>query len=185
MVFPAQRSRYGPFPHAGAPVDHVTAVLQVETATVAGTIGAGGAGNAKVTVTAAGMANSPKDVTVAVANNDTAAQVAGKARAALAADPDVSGFFTVSGATDKIILTARVAAANDGALNIASTNDTCTGLTPAASSANTTAGVAGVVGTGERQIARGGAVIDVNTGLWYINGGTPAAPAYSKLGLQS
>ncbi len=115
-------------------------VQQVETATVAGTIT--GAGNATVVVTAAGMANSPKTVNVAVAGGDTASVVAGKMRTALAADLDIRGFFTVSGATDKIILTA-LSAANDATMNIATNNGTSTGLTPAPTSANTSAGVAG------------------------------------------
>jgi hypothetical protein len=115
--------------------------LQVETATVAGTIGAGGAGNATVIVTAAGMTNSPKTVSVAVANNDTAAQVAGKIRTALGLDADVSAFFTVGGSTTAVILTAKAAAANDATMNIDVDNGTCTGLTTAHTSANTTPGV--------------------------------------------
>ena len=124
----------------GNPLPSSPDVLQVETATIVGTIGAGGAGNATITVTAAGMTNSPKAISVAVANNDTASQVAGKVRTALAADVNVSAFFTVSGATDKVILTAKTAAANDATMNIASDNGTCSGLTAQPTSANTTAG---------------------------------------------
>lgn len=84
--------------------------------------------------------------TTAGAAPDNADAVATKIRAALTADADVghatTGFFTVSGATDKVILTARTKAANDGTLNISIDNGTCTGLTTAATSANTTAGVA-------------------------------------------
>jgi hypothetical protein len=114
---------------------------QVETATVAGTIGAGGAGNVTVIVTAAGMTNSPKTIPVAVANNDTAAQVAGKIRTALAADTDVAAFFTVGGSTTAVILTSKVAAANDATMNIDIDNGTSSGLTTAHTSANTTPGV--------------------------------------------
>jgi hypothetical protein len=117
-------------------------VAQVETATVAGTIGGSGAGNATVVVTAAGMSNSPKTVSVPVANNDTAAIVAAKIRAALSADSDVSTFFAVSGTGVFVILTARTASANDGTMNVSVDNGTCTGLTTAASSANTTPGYA-------------------------------------------
>lgn len=124
----------------GSPNPGSAAVLQVETATIVGTIGAGGAGNATITVTAAGMSNSPKVVSVAVANNDTANQVATKVRAALTADPDVSAFFTVSGSNAAVVLTAKTAAANDATMNIASTNGTCSGLTPQPTSADTTAG---------------------------------------------
>lgn len=115
---------------------------QVETATVVGTIDVAGAGDAEVIVTAAGMTNSPKAVSVAVANDDTDAQVATKIRAALALDADVSAFFTISGAGADVILTRRAAADNDATLNIAIDNDTCTGLTAAPTSADTTAGVA-------------------------------------------
>lgn len=113
---------------------------QVETATIVGTIGAGGAGNATIVVTALGMGNSPKTISVAVDNNDTAAIVAGKVRSVLALDVDVQAFFLVGGATDKVILTARTAAANDSTMNISSDNGTCSGLTTEATSANTIAG---------------------------------------------
>lgn len=113
---------------------------QVETATAAGTIT--GSGDATVIVTAAGMTNSPKTVSVAVLNTDTAAVWAGKVRTALAADSDVASFFNVGGSSTAIALTARTAAANDGTMNISLDNGTCTGITTAATSANTTAGVA-------------------------------------------
>jgi len=116
-----------------------TPVAQVETATVVGTIT--GSGNAAVIVTAAGMTGSPKTIQVAVLVNDTASQVAGKIRTALGLDAAVVALFAVSGATDKVILTRLAPAANDATINIAIDNGTCTGLTPAASSANTTAGV--------------------------------------------
>lgn len=116
--------------------------LQVETATVAGTIGAAGAGNVSVVVTAANMTNSPKTIAVAVANNDTASAVAGKIRTALTADVDVAALFTVSGAAEAVILTAISGAANDTTLNIATSTGTAVGLTAAPTSVNTTAGVA-------------------------------------------
>jgi hypothetical protein len=117
---------------------------QVETATVIGTIGAAGAGNATFTVTAAGMTGSPKVLNVAVANNDTAAQVAGKIRVAAAADVDITARFAVSGAGADVVLTRLVAGGNDATLNMAIANGTCTGLTAAPTSANTTLGVADV-----------------------------------------
>lgn len=104
---------------------------------------ASGAGNAKITVTSTDMLNSPKVIRFAVADGDDASAIAGKARTALAADPNVAAKFAVSGATDKIILTRLLAKANDSTLNMASANDTCTGITPGATSANTTAGDAG------------------------------------------
>lgn len=125
---------------------------QVETATASGTITA--TGNATITVTAAGMTGSPKAISVAVTNGDTATVWAGKVRTALAADTDVSALFTVGGTTTSIAITRKPLGtyavgsasvstypANDATLNIASTNGTCTGITPASSSANTTSGV--------------------------------------------
>ncbi len=119
-----------------------TAGAQVETATVAGAVDADGAGDVSVVITAAGMTNSPKTIAVAVANADDAAAVAGKIRTALGLDADVTAVFTVGGATDKVILTKKVAGVDDPTLNIAIDNGTCTGLTAAPTSANTTAGKA-------------------------------------------
>lgn len=115
---------------------------QVETATVLGSIGASGAGNATVIVTAAGMTGSPKTVSVPVANNDTAVQVAGKIRTALAADANVGAFFDVSGTGADVVLTRKEAAANDSTMNISIANGTCAGLTGAPTSSNTTMGIA-------------------------------------------
>lgn len=121
----------------------VAPVAQVETATAAGSIT--GSGNATVVVTAAGMTGSPKTISVAVLNGDTAAQWADKVRTALAADSAVAALFTVGGSTTAITLTRTSPAgvANDATLNISLDNGTCTGITTAATSANTTAGVAG------------------------------------------
>src|SRR5262245_40761398 len=87
---------------------------QVETATVISGGGITLAGNAQVTVTAAGMTGSPKVYQVAVALNDTAAQVAAKIRTALAADAALTALYAVSGANADVVLT-RLApfAAND------------------------------------------------------------------------
>jgi hypothetical protein len=117
---------------------------QVETATVLGTIGASGAGNATVIVTSAILTGSPLTTSVAVANDDTAAQVAGKIRTALNLVSAITTKYTVGGSSATVTLTAKAAAANDTTLNISVANGTCTGLTTAATSANTTAGVAGV-----------------------------------------
>ena len=140
------------FTHSGTVAWNV-GTRQVETATAAGTITT--AGNASVTVTAAGMTGSPKTISVAVALNDTAATWAGKVRTALAADTAVSALFDVNGTGTGILLTRKttktftlrgasyeVCAANDSTLNIALANGTCAGITAAPTSANTTAGVA-------------------------------------------
>jgi hypothetical protein len=116
-------------------------VLQVETATVLGTVT--GNGNATVIVTAAGLNGSPKTLSVAVLNLDSASDVGGKIRTALNADSDILNFFTVGGSGATVSLTSKVAVANDTTLNISIANGTCTGLTAAPTSTNTTAGVAG------------------------------------------
>ena len=131
---------------------YVAGNAQVETATAAGTVSA--AGNATITVTSAGMAGSPKAISVAVANGDAQNTWAAKVRTALAADTAVGGRFTISGATTAIVLTRKptyvvsgdithhVHPATDATLNVAIATGTATGITAAATSADTTAGVA-------------------------------------------
>jgi hypothetical protein len=125
------------------PAQVTTPVKQVETATAAGTVAT--AGNAAVTVTSALFAEAVA-VAVPVALNDDAAAIALAIRTALAADPDISANFDVSGTAASVILTAKVAAANDATLNIAIADGTgegaSVGVTTAATSADTTAGVA-------------------------------------------
>lgn len=114
---------------------------QVETATVGGAATA--SANVIVTVTAANITGSPIATNVAVINGDTASQVATKIRTALDAVAAITSKYTVSGATTEVILTSNTALANDATLNIAidgSTNST--GVPDAATSANTTAGIA-------------------------------------------
>lgn len=131
---------------------------QTETATAVGTITPStGSGNATVVVTAPGMTNTPKTVSVPVLAGDTAATWAGKVRTALAADPDVSSFWTVGGSSTSILLTRKpfkTYTVNGAAINlhgatiaanISLDNGTCTGITTAATStegaATATAGV--------------------------------------------
>lgn len=133
--------------------DGATAVLgtrtafgtaQVETATAAGT--ATGDGNVAVTITSAIVEGSPLTINVPISSGDTASVWAAKVRTALDATPAVSKRFSVGGSTTSIQLTAKVAAANDATLNIALANGSPSpGITPAATSANTTAGVADTV----------------------------------------
>lgn len=123
-----------------------TPTAQVETATAAGTIGTGG--NATVVVTGARITGSPVTVSVAVVNGDTAETWAGKVRTALAANTAISSVYTVGGSTTAITLTETTPFnTNDATLNISLDNGTCTGITTAATSANTTAGVAGSIVT--------------------------------------
>ena len=113
---------------------------QVETATFVGTIS--GDGNASVTVTAAGMTGSPITESVAVLNGDTPTVTAGKAAVQLNTNSNITARFHIASSGADLVLTRLVPAANDATLNIAYDNDTCTGLTPDATSADTTAGSA-------------------------------------------
>jgi hypothetical protein len=112
---------------------------QVETATAAGTITA--SGNATVVVTGDDITGSPLTVSVAVVNTDTAATWAGKVRTALGAVTAITSLYTVGGATTAISLTRIVKRYNDSTLNISLANGTCTGITAAPTSANTTPGI--------------------------------------------
>jgi hypothetical protein len=153
---------------------------QVDTATAAGTIS--GSGNASVVVTAAGMTGSPKTISVAVLASDTAAAWAGKVRTALAADSAVAAMFDVGGTTTAISLTRKATgtytvgsntvstyAANDATLNIALDNGTCTGITTAATSANTTAGVltAGCYVVGDGEDFEGNALVALSGSIFH------------------
>jgi hypothetical protein len=122
-----------------------TPVAQVETATAAGTITL--AGTVAVTITSARLTTSPIIINVAVALNDTAAQWAAKVRTALAADSRITSIFEVGGSSTAIALTSSEfpVPPNDSTLNIALANGTATGVTPAASSANSVTGVPGVI----------------------------------------
>lgn len=114
---------------------------QVETITC--TAGeSGGTGDVTMTITAAGMTNSPKAVVALVEEGYDVTAVANSVLVALAADVDVSAFFNVSGAdTDSVILTAKTAAANDATLAFGYVDTDSTGAT-FGSSTNTTPGVA-------------------------------------------
>jgi len=114
---------------------------QVETAVAVGT--ATGDGDVDVVITSAILDTSPLTIEVPILLSDTAAMWAAKVRTALMQNGDVATHYNVSGATDNIILTARKAAANDATLNIELDNGTPDpGITPDATSNNTTAGVA-------------------------------------------
>jgi len=114
---------------------------QTETATVVATITT--AGNATVTVTAAGLTGSPLATSVAVALGDDATQVARKIRTALAGVAAITARFDILGnGGPGVILHRKVRAANDATLNIAIAAGTSVGITPAATSANTTTGSA-------------------------------------------
>lgn len=120
-------------------------VLQVETATVAGTVST--SGNAAVVVTAAGLPAGAVTYSVAVLENDTAAIVAGKIYAALIADANLTNLYDVAVSGAVITLTQIEYTGNDSTLNISVDNDTSAGITQATTSTSTTAGVAVTVAT--------------------------------------
>jgi hypothetical protein len=118
-----------------------TGTRQVETAVIVGTIV--DAGNATVTVTATTLvAESPVAVVVAVLSADTADTVARKFATALNLEATLTDHFIITSNGQDLILTCKLPAANNAAINIAYTNTSCTGLTPDASSNHTNAGVA-------------------------------------------
>lgn len=136
--------------HATAQVETIdatkgTGIRQVET--IVCTAGEStGAGNITMTITAAGMPNSPKAVVVAIgAEDDTVEEVGALVRTALGLDADVSSMFVFSGTGANIILTAITPAANDGTFAFGFVDTDSTGVTFGASG-NTTAGVAPAAG---------------------------------------
>ena len=134
-------------PFTQVTVDPTTSLgtKQVETATLV-TGNVTGAGDMAVIITAAGMEHSPKTILVPVMTADvTPALIMAKARAVVAADENVLSMFSVGGTGAALVLTrAPRAVANDATLNISlgGTGTTATGITVAATSADTTAGVA-------------------------------------------
>jgi len=117
--------------------------VQIETATVVGTIEPAGAGNAAVIVTATGMTGSPITLAVPVANNDSAALVGGKIRAFIISDATaaaIRAMFDVSGTGATVVLTRKIPIETDAFLNIAIDDGTSSGLTNAPTSVDTHAG---------------------------------------------
>jgi hypothetical protein len=115
-------------------------VAQVELNSISGSVST--AGNATVIVTASGMTGSPKTVTVALAQNDSASAVAEKIRVALRADANVGAFFTVGGSGANVSLTAKAKVANDATMNLSIAKGTADGITSSTSSVDLVAGVA-------------------------------------------
>jgi hypothetical protein len=128
----------------GAVTGTVAGTAQVETATIVAASGATTAGDLNVTVTSALVTGSPLLIPVALLLADnTASLVATKVRAALNATTAITDHYTVGGAGATYSLTTKAVnhAANDTTLNLAHANGTCAGITTAATSTNTTAGV--------------------------------------------
>ena len=112
--------------------------LQAETATVVATIVLDG--DIDVIITSAILVGSPLTTTVAVLAGDDEEDVAGKIRTALNLVSAITDDYTVSGATDKVILTAKEEAANDATLNIDVHFTPQVGTIDDTTSANTVAG---------------------------------------------
>ena len=134
-------------PEAGTPVHYVAGTAQVETTVIVGEIAESGGGNLLAVITAAGMTGSPVTINnIAVDELFTAVQNAAAVRAALIANANVghptTGFFTITGAGANVILTAKVAAANDATMNLRVTTGTAASGVNNPTSTNTTAGVA-------------------------------------------
>lgn len=148
---------------------------QVETATIVGTITA--SGDAVVVVTADGLTGSPVTLSVAVLELDTASQVAGKIRDALNATVAITDFSTIGGTGADVTLTAKVEAENDATMNLSYDNDTCTGLTPAATSEDTIAGALYAVPAPIKYA-------QCETALWLLQTGSDAGGGISLEGLE-
>ena len=122
----------------------VEGTKQVETATVS--TAPTGNGNATITVTAANVTGSPIATTVALLSTDTVTTAAAKIVTALNAVTEIRKRFIATSSVGAVILTATRAAANDATLNVAIANGAPSpGLTAAATSTNTTAGVADTI----------------------------------------
>lgn len=160
----------GYFPMTAQPA---TGVAQVESTPIVGAIT--GDGNATFTITGAGITGSPLAISVPVLNGDAIAVTAAKAAAVLNATPAITALYVASANGASLSLTAIKSDANDATLNIAYTNGTCTGLTPDATSDNTTAGVLGDF----RGAEPGAFVVDTTNKKMYKNTGTPNVPVWT------
>lgn len=128
---------------------------QVETATIVAASGCTSNGTMAMTLTAAGMTGSPRTINVALTTTEhtTAALIATAARAAINADTVAAARLTASGTGADIVLTINPTStftvpggtldlypANDATLNLAIPSGL--GVTAAATSTGTTAGIA-------------------------------------------
>ncbi|MCH7320595.1 S-layer homology domain-containing protein [Solibacillus sp. MA9] len=117
-----------------------TAVKQVETLTIDANA-AVNTGDAIVTVKAAGFnGGAPLDINVRVEVGQDADTVAASVVKALKANSTVTGFFTVTGTADEVILTANTAAGDDSTMNIAIAGGSHNVVTGVAASVDTKAG---------------------------------------------
>jgi hypothetical protein len=122
-------------------------IHQIETAETLGAVTVGGI--MTVTVTAAGLAGSPKTYSIPVIIGDDVGTWPLKAITVMNADPALTSLFTVTNDMYQanIILTARNTGPNDSTLNIAIAHGTSVGITNTPTSYNTSAGRATSSGT--------------------------------------
>ena len=163
--------------------------VQVETATVTADNGCTEAGNLAVTVTSALLA-SPAVVQVALTTAmDDATKIATAIKDALNADAGVTAKFIATSSANTVILTRRAAfaAANDTTENVAIAEGL--GVSAAASSANTTPGVAPAISSTAAHIkaaieanADAAALVSVANSGTDTGAGTVTALAATALG---
>ena len=168
-------------------------VQQVETATVIAGSGITTSGNATITVTATGMTGTPKTISVALttATHTSATLIAAAIATALNADVAYSAMFTATSSGANVITKRKVVGtyavgsntvtlynADIANLNVGIANGTCAGITTAASSTSTTAGVlsTGCYVTGDGEDFEGNAITPIATdriaGLLVTNAST-------------
>lgn len=130
---------------AGTITPNAAPVAQVETATITAAAGATASGNLALTLTSAHVTGSPLAVAVPLVAgvHTTAALIAAACRAVLAATAAVSSQYAVGGTGAAITLTRHLYldGTNDATLNLAIAAGL--GVSAAATSADTTAGVVG------------------------------------------
>lgn len=129
----------------GAVTLSASGTQQVETATITAAAGCTTSGNLTLTLTSAAVAGSPLTIEVPITTSahTTAALIAAACAKKINTLSAVTSKFTVEAVGATIVLTRIGGYANDATLNLAITGEL--GVTAAASSANTTAGVAGVI----------------------------------------
>lgn len=168
-------------PNHGVPTGSLEPVTirnnQLETNTVVGTIGASGAGDVRIVVTAAEMTgvtagSTTRTIDFAVSNNDSASTVATKARTALNADIYITQFFDVGGTGAVITLLLKGGdgtVLNDATANFSIDNLTSSGLTAAPTSTTTASTTANLPsGYTDKQLLYF-RPSDANTGYLYIH----------------
>lgn len=125
----------------GAITGTIAGASQVETATVIAAGGCTSDGTVSIIVTGAYLAGSPITIPVAITTvtHTTATLIATAIRTALSANAVISARYDVGGVTAAFTLTDKLKRSNDATLNIEIPAGL--GITAAASSADTTAGV--------------------------------------------